>query len=156
AMPPDSYVESFNSSVPLDPTNPNNLISILQPYGTIADAQPAGENVQEASVVGTTVGIAWPDVADGRNLYVSHDIRRLRTVDRFFVASPFDFGYNDTAVVTVDNNPNSGNYNIPLYRVATTNTTQINNMNNFNAYDTAAGAMATFPSTFGTSFDFGN
>lgn len=157
AQPPDSYIASFVSDVALNPNDPNNLISILQPYGTIDDAQPAGESAQESyNISGTTVNICYPDVANSRNLYVSRDIRRLRSIDRFFVASPLDFGANDTAVAVVDNNPSSESFTIPLYRTAVTNTTRTNNSNDFNAYDADAGATATFPSSFGSAFDFAN
>jgi hypothetical protein len=145
ASPPDSYITSFISNVALSANNPNNIIVILQPYGAIQDAQPYHEFVQETSISGTTVGIAN-----------EVNIRRLRSNDRFFVASPLNFGPSDTAVVVVDNDPSSGSFEIPLYRRAVTNTTDPSNPNNFNAYDVAAGATATFASNFGNSFDFSN
>ncbi len=147
ATPPDSYIASFVSTVALNPADPNNLIVILQPYGAISDAQPYGDSSQETSINSTTVGIA-----------PAPTFRRLRgpNVDRYFVASPLSFGPQDTAVVVVDNNPSSGSFEIPLYRRAITNQTQVNNPNNFNAYDVAAGNTATFQSSFGNAFDFSN
>lgn len=142
---PDSFITSTTTTVGLDAANPNNLISVLQPYGAVSDAQPAGDFVQEESISGSAVTISS-----------SPTFRRLRSVDRFYVASPLDFGSQDTNVVVIDNNPTSGSFAIPLYRQAVTNTTNIVNSNNFNAYDYGAGNTATFVSSFGASYDFSN
>ena len=153
ANPIDSFIQSFDSSLSLASFDPNYLVSILQPYGSAYDAQPYAEYTQISSITGgTTVDI---------NNYLAitsdnPDMRRFRTVDRFFLANPLDFGYNDTLVATLDSNLISETYTIPLYRTATTNTTDSSNPNNFNAYDTAAGATSSFTASFGTSFDFSN
>lgn len=109
------------------------------------DAQPYGECVQETSLVGTTVGIVK-----------AAEIRRLRVVDRFFIANPLDFGPKDTAVVVVDNDTSSKSFEIPLYRRALTNTSFANNAFSFNAYDVDSGPTANFSSAFGNTFDFSN
>lgn len=145
ANPIDSYISSFISTISLAGRDPNELISILQPYGAIRDAQPYGEHVQETSIAGTTIGIAN-----------ENDIRRLRTNDRYFIASPLDFGPSDTAVLVVDNDTSSKSFEVPFYRRAITNTSNVNNASNFNAYDTDSGATANFSSAFGSTFDFSN
>lgn len=144
ADPINSYLSSFVSGVSLAGRDPNELISILHPYGAIADAQPAGETVQEKSIAGTTIGL------------VQHPlVRRIRQNDRFFLASPLDFGFKDTAVVVLDNDTSSKSFEVPFYRRAVTNTSLANNPNNFNAYDVDSGATTNFSSAFG-SFDFAN
>lgn len=143
ADPIDSYITSFTSTVSLAGRNPNELIAMLHPYGTSRDSQPFGEYVQERSIAGAVIGI------ENHNL-----IRRLRTVDRYNIASPLDFGPNDTAVVVVDNDPSSKSFEIPFYRRAITNTSNVNNPSTFNAYDVDSGATAQFSAAFGTTFDF--
>jgi uncharacterized phage protein gp47/JayE len=156
AYPPDSYIASFVSNTALNPNDPNRLISFLHPYGVIPDEQPAGEFVQERFVSGTTVGLSYPNLVTNSSLNVSKDVRRLRANDRFFVASPLDFGNNDTLVTIVDNNPIGESFTIPLYRTALTNATNVANANTFNAYDVASGPTASFAADFGPTFDFSN
>jgi len=150
AYPPDSFLTQFTSATSLAGTDPNNLISVLHPYGIIRDAQPYGDFVQETSLSTNPI----VDIAEKATM------RRLRgdtpgQLDRYFLASPLDFGPKDTAVVIIDNNPVSGSFTIPFFRVATTNTVVSSNTNTFNATDTAAGGAA-FSSTFGSTFDFSN
>lgn len=145
ANPIDSFITSVSSSVSLAGTDPNNLLGILNPYGVIPDAQPYGEYVQETTVSGTTIGIQ-------KDPY----IRRIRSIDRYFLASPLDFGFNDTAVVILDNNVTDETFTLPFYRGALTNTGTVSNPFNFNAYDVQAGPTTNFSSTFGPTFDFSN
>ena len=151
ANPPDSELLDFTSATSLAGTEPNNLISILHPYGAISDAQPYGDFVQETSLS------ANPLI----DITYNPTVRRLRgdsgggQLDRYFLAAPLSFGPNDTAVAIVDNNLVSGSFTIPFFRVATTNTSVVSNPNTFNASDTAAGGAA-FSSTFGAAFNFAN
>lgn len=143
ADPVDSYISSFVSSISLAGRDPNELIALLHPYGVIRDAQPYGEYVQEQSIAGAVIGI------ENQNL-----IRRFRDNDRYYIANPLDFGAKDTAVVVVDNDTSSKSFEIPFYRRAITNTSNVNNPNNFNAYDVDSGPTANFSSAFGATFDF--
>lgn len=145
ADPIDSYIASFTSGVSLAGRDPNELISFLHPYGAIADAQAAGESTQEKTIAGTTIGLAHDNL-----------VRRLRAADRYFIASPLDFGYQDTAVVILDNDTTSKSFEIPFYRRAVTNSTLVNNPSNFNAYDVDTANNANFSTSFGTTFDFSN
>jgi hypothetical protein len=144
ASPIDSYITTFNSAQSLTGQDPNQMVRFLRPYGLLDD-QSQNEYVQMASLPSANV----VDIKDENNL------RRLRLVDRFFLASPLDFGPKDTAVVIADNNPVSESFTIPFFRLATTNTSFANNTTSFNAYDTASGASAQFASYFG-NFDFSN
>lgn len=145
ADPIDSFITSFTSATSLAGRDPNELIAMLHPYGAIRDAQPYGEAVQEDSITtGTTIGIANQPI-----------IRRLRSVDRFYVANPLDFGSKDTIVVVLDNDTESKSFEIPFYRRSITNTTLANNPSNFNAYDVDSGPTTNFAPAFG-SFDFSN
>jgi hypothetical protein len=110
-----------------------------------SDAQPHGEYVQEDYITGTTIGIA-------DDVY----IRRVRSVDRFFLANPLDFGHNDSIVTILNNDPTNETFTVPLYRPALTNNTYAVNPTNFNAYDVNSGPSAQFATTFGSTFDFSN
>ena len=145
ASPIDTFVNSIMSSVNLSGRDPNELIGILHPYGSVRDAQPYGEYVQETSIAGTTIGITT-------DAY----LRRVRSVDRFFLANPLDFGNSDTIVTILDNNVVDESFNVPLYRRALTNTNYAVNPSNFDAYDIDSGATAQFSTAFGASFDFSN
>lgn len=144
ANPPDSFITNLTTTVPLDPTEPNNLICMLHPYGGIDDAQDYGEDPQISSLAGTAVVIV-PDAY----------MHRVRTVDRFYVGSPLEFGFSDTLVAVVDGNVISQSYIIPMFRNALTNTSIVVNSFNFNAYDEDAGATASFTAYF-NNFDFSN
>ena len=145
ANPIDTYLTNFSSTQSLSAFDPNELISFLDPYGGINDEQPALENVQMSAVSGTAVTILpeYPDV------------RRLRTLDRFYVANPLDFGYNDTVVAIVDNNAIGETYTLPLYRRSIVNSTYPANNFSFNAYDVDTGPTASFATNF-PNFDFSN
>lgn len=145
ADPIDSFIPSFDSATSIASRDPNELVSILHPYGVIRDAQPYGESVQETQIAGSTVSIAHENL-----------IRRLRAVDRYFLASPLDFGPKDSAVVVLDNDTTSKSFEIPFYRRAITNTSLVNNPSNFNAYDVDTANTANFSTSFGTTFDFSN
>lgn len=143
ADPVDSFITSVMSNLSLAGRDPNELLAILQPYGSIEDAQPYGEYVQEKSIAGAVIGIENQPL-----------IRRLRSIDRYFIANPLDFGPKDTAVVVVDNDTSSKSFEIPFFRRAITNTSNVNNANNFNAYDVDSGSTANFQAAFGSTFDF--
>ena len=145
ANPIDSYISAVASAISLSGRDPNELISILQPYGSVGDAQPFGEYVQETSISGSTIGIAEQP-----------KIRRVRAADRFFLANPLDFGNQDTAVVVLDSDTTNKSFSVPLYRRAITNTTASSSSVSFNAYDVDSGTSANFSSAFGSTFDFSN
>lgn len=145
ADPIDSYVTSLTSSISLAGRDHNEIISFLHPYGPSRDAQMYKEYVQEKTLSGAVLGV------ENNNL-----VRRVRTIDRYFLANPLDFGSSDSAISAIDNDTSSKSFEIPLYRRALTNTGLINNANNFNAYDVDSGPTANFSSAFGSSFDFSN
>lgn len=144
ANPIDTYLTSFTSSQSLANFYPNVLIDFLNPYGGIDDEQPSLEVVQTSAIT-TDVVTILPEYPD---------VRRLRINDRFFVANPLDFGYNDTVVSIVDNNAVGETYTMPLYRRAIVNSTYAPNNFSFNAYDVDAGSTASFATNFSSPTDF--
>ena len=145
ANPIDSYIATFDSTYNISATDPNNLIAFINPYGGIDDEQPAGENVQETSIVGSAINIAQQP-----------DLRRLRNgIDRYYLASPLDFGYNDTLTAIIDQNPTNESFTIPFYRAAVANTATGVNANTFSAYDSASGPTTSF-NTYFPNFNFAN
>jgi hypothetical protein len=145
ASPPDSFVTSFTSAISLSGRNPDEIVTFINPYGTIDDEQPEGEVVQETSVSGTAVGITQDP-----------DIRRIRTNDRYFLSSSLSFGNNDLMTVVIDNNPNTYTFSVPLARAALTNTSYGVDANNFNAYDEDFAPTGSFATSFGSAFSFSN
>lgn len=145
ANPIDSYLSSLVSSVSLAGRDPNELMAFLHPYGGADDAQPFNEHVQQKSISGPTIGIENQP-----------DLRRVRSVDRYFLANPLDFGFADTAIAVLDGDTSSKSFELPFYRRALTNTTLANNSSNFNAYDVENGSNTNFTTAFGTSFSFNN
>ncbi len=108
------------------------------------DEQPFNEVVQMSTVSGDAVTIL-PDYPN---------VKRLRTNDRFYVANPLDFGYNDSVVAIVNNNALSETYTMPLYRAALVNSNYPPNNYSFDAYDTSTGPTASFATNFSTPVDF--
>jgi hypothetical protein len=151
ANPIDSYITAIDPTYSFVGREPNELVAFLQPYGSIPDAQPYNEHVQVDSIVSSSVV----------NITENPDLRRLRlgvsgvSQDRFFIASPLSFGWDDTVVVILDENPVSEAYTIPLYRRAITNQTLSNNSTSFDAYDVDSGASTQF-STYFPGFNFAN
>lgn len=113
--------------------------------GLIDDEQPAEENVQISSRTGNSINILpeYPNV------------RRLRIGDRYFIANPLDFGYNDSVVAIIDNNAVGETYTLPLYRRAIVNSNWPANNFSFDAYDVDTGPTASFATNF-SGFDFSN
>lgn len=144
ASPPNSQIGDFNSTQSLT-VDPNNLVSFLNPYGVIKDAQPQNDYTQIKSIIGSAVNVQDKDT-----------IRRLRLNDRFYVAEPLSFSQDDTFVVILDNQPTDKTFPIPLYRKATTNNTMPANSSGFRAYDSDSGATSEFNTYFGNTFNFSN
>lgn len=148
---PTSTIANFDSAIDLSLTDSdkNAFVSFLHPYLTsgsqINDAQPAKDLVQVDSYSGTTV-----------NISPSQFVRRLRASDRFFVANPLDFAFNDSAVVILDNDASNKTFLIPFYRKALPNNTMPINSNQFRAYDVDSGPTEEFQTYFGSSFSFKN
>jgi uncharacterized phage protein gp47/JayE len=146
ADPIDSFVTTVGSAVDLSSLDPDNLLKFLHPYGTIRDAQPYKEFVQEKAVSAFSTTVTENNI-----------LKRLRSTDRFFVASPLEFGSQDTLVAVVDGDLNSKTFEIPFYRRAITNTSDPVNPFDFNAYDVDAGATASFNDVHSfAGFDFSN
>lgn len=151
ANTPDATVPSFASAVDLSlsESDKNAFISFLHPYLTsgnkINDAQPAKELVQVDSYSGSVVSIS-----------PNQFVRRLRISDRFYVANPLDFSYNDSAVVVLDNDASNKTFPIPFYRKASPNSTMPVNANQFRAYDIDSGTTAEFETFFGSNYSFKN
>lgn len=151
ADPPNSLITNFGSALDLaaQGLSPNELICFIHPYLTsgtyIEDAQADNECIQIDSLSGLTV-----------NIEGSQFIRRLRQLDRFYVASGFNFGASDNLVVVLDEDPTSKTFSIPLYRRAIVNATMPVNANDFRAYDVDSGASVEFQTYFGSTYDFSN
>lgn len=145
AEPPDSFVSSFTSSISLAGRDPDEIITFINPYGTIDDEQPENEVVQETTVAATVVGITKDP-----------DVRRIRVNDRFFLSSPLSFGSDDTTAVIMNNNPTTETYEISLFRHALTNTSYGVDANSFNAYDEDFSPTGNFTTSFGSTFSFNN
>lgn len=147
ADPPNSTISSFDSSVNLSALgiNPNEIISFLEPLSAIQDNVSNNERTQINSFSGNTV-----------NIYESQFVRRLRQNDRFFVASPYQFGPSDSLVIILDNDPSNNTFPINLYRTAQANNTMGINTNSFRAYDIDSGSGIEFEQFFGADFNFQN
>lgn len=149
--PPNSLIPDFESALDLaaQGIDQNSMICFLHPYLSknvnINDAQGFGECSQIDALTGTTV-----DIED------SSILRRLRIGDRFYVASPYDFDYNDSFTVVLDTDASNKTFPINLYRRAITNTTMPANTDEFRAYDVASGTTTEFEQFFGSSFSFKN
>lgn len=146
ALPPDSYLTSINSTLnwATASLDPNYSIGFLQPYGSILDVQPPKEIVELNNFSGAAL-----------TLTEDKYLKRLRQNDRYYIASPLEFDFQDNLVVSLDGDLINKTFDIPLYRKAATNTTHILNPNNFNAYDTDAGPTSSF-TLFFNNFDFSN
>jgi hypothetical protein len=171
-IPVGTSVIAINGSTVTMSNNATANGSITVSFNSlIQDCQPYGEFIQESYPIptSTTVHVSYPNTVTNSNLDVSRDIRRVRgtdgptgTSDRFYIASPLDFGPKDTAVAVVDNNPSLETFEIPLYRIAITNSTLSNNNQTFNAYDFSAGPTTSFQSNWQIQasppvyFDFSN
>jgi hypothetical protein len=151
ANPPDTTIPSFESSVDLDALNvePNALVEMIHSYLTnsqyVSDAQADNEYTQLESYSPTTAFIS-----------PNQRIKRLRVGDRYFLAQPLDFDYNDLFVAILDGRPQDQTFPVPLYRRATVNGTAPISTNNFRAYDVDSGASVLFQDFFTPSFDFSN
>jgi len=147
ADPPTTFIPDFDSAVNLSTAgiDPNALVCMLEPYGTIQDNIAANECVQIDGI--TTLNV---DISD------SELIRRLRIDDRFYVADGFQFSAEDTLVAILDGDPSNKTFPIPLFRRAITNNTMGIDTNNWRAYDTESGATTEFSEFFGSTYDFKN
>ncbi len=145
ANPPDSYVNTLNTSIQFSSLeiDPNALVSFINGY--TGQSQATGNVSQIDNYTGTTVTIENNEF-----------IKRVLASDRAYVSSGFQFGHNDSLVVVLDNNPIEKTFIVPLYREITTNSTLTNNPSSFNAYDTETDVTASIATSFGSSFSFDN
>lgn len=147
ANPPNSFLSSLVSvdNLTVAGFDPNVVISYLQPYSSILDADSVNENTITDNVSGTVITV------DTDRL-----VRRVKQNDRFFIASPLDLSAEDELVVVLDEDATNKTYQIPLFRKALTNTTLANNSTSFNAYDSDGGPTNPFTNFFGSAFSFDN
>lgn len=148
---PNSFITSFDSTLDLSAlnTDPNLIVRMLQPYlfdgSEIKDNSSYNESVQIKDFSSSTV-----------NINENTTMRRLRVGDRYYLASPFDFSYNDSVIAILDGNPSTKTFPISLYRRAIVNNTMSINSNSFRAYDVDSGTTETFDTYFGENYDFSN
>ncbi len=147
ASPPDSYISSITaaispSSVGLDP---NFIVGYLQPYSAIADALSPSETTPLDSYSGSTLTLEQDKL-----------VKRLRAGDRWYAASPIDFGHEEEIVAVLDGDASNKTFSIPLFRKAASNSTFAINPTSFNAYDTEAGPTSPFTTYFESTFKFDN
>lgn len=147
ASPPDSFITSTATGVSFPATNldPNFLLGYLQPYGTVLDALSPSETTPIDSYSGSSVTIEQDSL-----------VKRLRSLDRWYAASPLDFGHEDDMIVVLDADPSNKTFSIPFYRKVKTNTTFASNPTSFNAYDLDAGPTAPFTTYFNSTYKFDN
>lgn len=144
ADPSDSYISSVNVSEDLTTIDPSGFISFLQPYNAVQDVSST-EAVEIQNTTTSSVNVE-------NNLFY----RRSRINDRFHVLNGLDFGYNDSVVAILDNNPNERTFNMPLYRTAITNISLPASPDQFNAFDVEGGAGVQFSEFFESTFSFDN
>jgi hypothetical protein len=148
ANPSDSYlssVSSYSNIASLNGDDPNSIMGFLHPY-LDKDSQPAEETLAQIKTLSNfTV------------LFNQNELlKRIRVLDRAFLAEPLNFGASDQAVVVVDNDLINNTFQVPFYRRIATNTTNANNASSFNAYDIDNSPTAPLISGFGSSFSFNN
>lgn len=148
---PDSFVDEFTSALDLslEDVSQNEIIRFLDPIvnsdgNFIEDSQSRDERIQMEKITGSTVSIDESDF-----------VRSLRVGDRYFVASSFDFGHNDSIVVILDTDSSNKTFPVRLYRRAIANNTKIIDSLEFRAYDVDSGATSEFSDSF-VDFSFKN
>lgn len=145
AYPPADYIETIDIDTDITTKDPNNLINILSPYGTINDVLGEDEHSQIKTQSPTTLTIEQQAL-----------IKRIRTEDRYAILSPLNFGFNDEVVAVLDEDASNKSFKIPLTRTITTNTSATLSSNTFNAFDTDNGPTASLEDSFGSLFNFAN
>ena len=149
--PSNSFIDTFDSAIDLEAlgVDPNQYVCMLKPYSSngnyVDDMQGSGECVQINELNSNTI-----DIADDKI------IKRIRVDDRYYLASTYDFDFNDTLTIVLDNNASEKTFPINLFRRAIVNTTMPVNADEFRAYDTESGATTEFEQFFGSDFDFSN
>lgn len=146
AVPPSTFISSILSN--LDPElsglDPSGVIGYLNPYGNILDALSTSETTEVDDIVSTLISINQ-----------DYLVKRLRALDRYYLANGLDLGHEDELSIVLDNDAPNKTFSIPFYRRAQTNTSNPNNPNTFNAYDSDGGPTTSF-SQFFPGFDFSN
>lgn len=149
--PVSSYIPDFESAVDLAALgiDPNVIVCFKHPYLTlgsyIKDAQAIDQCVQVDDISGTTVSVADSKL-----------IKRLRENDRYWLANPLDFDFNDSVIIVLDNDASNKTFPVNLYRRAITNNTMSINSDEFRAYDVDSGATTQFSQFFGSTYSFKN
>ncbi|HLD91596.1 MAG TPA: baseplate J/gp47 family protein [Patescibacteria group bacterium] len=148
---PNSFLSDFTSTTNLSTlgVDPNEIVCMLHPYlfsgSEIKDNSSYNECVQIKDLTGAVVDINQNNI-----------MRRLRVNDRYFLANPLDFSYNDSLITILDNDPSTKTFPISLYRKALTNNSMSVNADSFRAYDIDSGLTETFDTYFGSSYSFNN
>jgi uncharacterized phage protein gp47/JayE len=147
ADPPLTYITSFNSSENLGTlgVSKNLLVCGAEPFDAPKDSVIKNEVSQIRLINGTTVDITQTPM-----------FRRMRTGDRYFLCTPYDFSEADNIVVVLDNDVTNKSFPIPLNRKAATNQTTTISSISFRAYDIESGPAVEFSQYFGADFDFSN
>jgi hypothetical protein len=143
--PPEDFVNDLVLDDDHSDQGLNFMVGVLNPYSSQEDVIAKGEVTLINDLSTNTVDIE-------ENLY----LKRIRNIDRYYLADTFDFAHQDDVVVVLDENVTDKVFTLPLYRAMQTNTTFPADSASFNAYDTAAGPTANPEDSFGEDFDFSN
>lgn len=120
--------------------NPNKVFKWLDPYNGLISSN-RGLKQRLELITGTSVTL--------RNSPKMDDIIQN---DRYYVASGYNFSYQDNLVSIFDKDTVNKTFNINMGRHGTVYAST--GANSFNAYDTDLGPTSNFPASFGNNFVF--
>lgn len=144
ANPPSTFISSILSD--LDPEalglDPSGIAGYLHPYGTVLDALSTSESTEISDIASALITIRQDRL-----------VKRLRSLDRYYLANGIDFGQEDEISIVLDSDAPNKTFSIPFFRRVLTNSSNPNNPNTFNAYDFDGGPTASFLQFF-PGFDF--
>lgn len=146
----DSTEPPVTISLPTAPVtlgaNENSMIGFLRPFGAGRFSSNKYNHTQLSNIpTGSPLDV---------DLEQRLTMKGVLAGDRLFMASPYDFGSEDTVVVSLDNDPVGKTFSIPLARgMAVSSQTS---SSEFDAYDTDSGPAVSPEDSFGEFFLFDN
>ncbi len=126
---------------------PDKMVTFLEPSSTVA---LYGSNRNNHTGIRN-----YASATTSITLVVKPDIQDITIRDRVYVTNGYDFSFDDTLNIVIDDQPETNTLILPLYREVSIDSSPAPTANAFSATDVDGGNLS-LTVTFGGSFDFSN
>jgi len=141
----NSYPVVFQSTI-AQTVNPDKMLFFKKPLASTRYSTNRFNNTGIRNILASTTSLT---------LVNKLSIKEIVTGDRAYFTNGYDFSYDDTLNIVLDDNASTNTLIMPVYREISVNSSPAPNTNSFSATDVDGGNLS-LTKTFGSAYDFNN